>query len=160
MSGSFCAGGGAIFSQCGKDCRGGRHCRPACPVSPELPLCGAAATVPPAAPSFLSCQKRRGRKEALDTDRIVPQATEGPRRRALRPAHEKLSAKLHYSAACVETTLPSIAVAAQRDGKTRCCGNGRPSAYSPVVPNICRADVGIGPCKVLCINETGRVFRK
>ena len=34
------------------------------------------------------------------------------------------------------------------------------STYVPVVHNICRADVGIGPYKVLCINEIGRVFRK
>ena len=46
--------------------------------------------------------RKSGQKEALDADRIVPQATESPRRRTLRPAHENLSAKLYYSAACVE----------------------------------------------------------
>ena len=38
-------------------------------------------------------------------------ATEGARRRTLRPTHDKLSTNLDYSAACVETTLPSEAVA-------------------------------------------------
>ena len=74
-----------------------------------------------------------GKKRRLDADRIVPQATEGARRRRLRPAHENLSAKLYYSAACVETTLPSIAVSTQGDGKTRCCGNNRPSTNLPQV---------------------------
>ena len=59
-------------------------------------------------------------KETLDADRIVPQATEGPRRRTLRPTHDKLSANLYYSAACVVTTLPSRIIAAQEGGKTRC----------------------------------------
>ena len=38
-------------------------------------------------------------------------ATEGARRRTLRPTHDKLSTNLDYSAACVETTLQSEAVA-------------------------------------------------
>ena len=33
--------------------------------APECRICGNTATVPPAAHSFLSCQKRMGRKEAL-----------------------------------------------------------------------------------------------
>ena len=65
-------------------------------------------------------------------------ATELPRRRTLRPAHDKLSTNLNYSAACVETTLPSGAVATQGDGKTPCSGNNKPSTHSPMVPNICR----------------------
>ena len=54
----------------------------------------------------------------------------------MRPAHGNLPTNLHYSAACVETTLPSGAVAAQRDGKTRCCGNSSASADSPIVHSI------------------------
>ena len=103
------------------------------PDSPDYLFCGKAATVPPAAHSFLPCQKRMGRKEALDANRIVPQATEEPRRRTLRPAHDKLSANLHYSAACVETTLPSETVATQGDGKTHCHGIRDASTHSPVV---------------------------
>ncbi len=34
------------------------------------------------------------------------------------------------------------------------------SMYAPMVQKICRADVGIGPYRVLCMNEIGRVFRK
>ena len=64
-------------------------------------------------------------------------ATEQARRRTLRPAHGNFSAKLNYSAACVETTLPSGAVAAQGDGKTRCRGMQNTSTYSPMVHNIC-----------------------
>ena len=88
-------------------------------------------------PTFSALPEKVGQKEALDTDRIVPQATEEPRRRTLRPAHDKLSANLHYSAACAGTTLPSGAVATQGDGKTRCCGNNKPPTYAPVVDNIC-----------------------
>ena len=76
--------------------------------------------------------RKSGQKEALDADRIVPQATESSRRRTLRPAHETLSTKLHYSAACVETTLASRIVAAPEDGKTRCCGMQNASAYAPM----------------------------
>ena len=84
-------------------------------------------------------------KETLEADRIVPQATEEPRRRTLRPAHENLSANLNYSAACVETTLPSIAVATQGDGKTRChaiqkriyvCASG--AEYLRSIVHVCR----------------------
>ena len=121
--------------------------------------CGNTATV--ASQTYFFCLARKSRqKEALDADRIVPQATEGAHKRTSRPTHENLSAKLYYSAACVETTLPSRIVATQGDGKTRCRGNGRPSAYSPVVHNICRADVGIGPYNMLCNIVIGRVFRK
>ena len=107
-------------------------------LSPDCLPCGNTATVPPAAHSFLPCQKRMGRKEALEADRIVPQATEVPRRRTLRPTHGNLSAKLNYSAACVETTLPSMIVATQGDGKTRCCGNNSAPTYAPMVQNVCR----------------------
>ena len=46
-------------------CRGGRPCPPFCPDSPNYRACGDTATVAPRAHSFLSCQKRMGRKEAL-----------------------------------------------------------------------------------------------
>ena len=117
-------------------CRGGRPCPPACPDSPDCLFCSDIATVAPRA-HFFCLARKSGQKEALDTDRIVPQATEEPRRRTLRPAHDKLSANLHYSAACAGTTLPSGAVATQGDGKTRCCGNNKPPTYAPVVDNIC-----------------------
>ena len=78
------------------------------------------------------CKKRRWMRIGLYRG-----ATESPRRRTLRPAHGNLSAKLNYSAACVETTLPSIAVATHGDGKTRCRGNNRPPTHSPVVHNSC-----------------------
>ena len=127
-------------------CRGGRLCRPFCPDSPECRFYSNTVTVPPAAYFFWLVRKSM-HKETLETNRIVPQATEEPRRRTLRPAHDKLFANLDYSAACVETTLPSGAVAAQGDGKTRCRGNGSTSTYAPMVQKICRADVGIGPYK-------------
>ena len=85
-------------------------------------------------PSGLSekvCKKRRWMRIGL-----YRSATERARRRTLRPAHGNPSAKLDYSAACVGTTLASIAVSTQGDGKTRCRGNGKPSAYAPVVQNI------------------------
>ena len=63
-------------------------------------------------------------------------ATEQARRRTLRPAYDKLSTDLNYSAACVETTLSSMIVATQGNCKTRCRGNNRPSTNSPVVLNI------------------------
>ena len=87
-------------------------------------------------------------------------ATEKARKRTLRPAHGNLSAKLNYSAACVGTALPSMTVATQEDGKTRCYAVQNASAYAPVVHNICMADVGIGPYRVQCMNEISRVFRK
>ena len=145
---------------CMAPCRGRRLCRPDISGWHRNCRCrGNTATV--ASQTHFFCLARKsGQKEALEADRIVPQATEGARRRTLRPAHETLSTKLHYSAACVETTLPSRIVAAPEDGKTRCCGMQNASTYVPVVHNICRADVGIGPYKVLCMNEIGRVFRK
>ena len=128
---------------------------------------------------FFCLARKSGQKEALEADRIVPQATEGARRRTLRPAHGNLSAKLYYSAACVETTLPSETVATQGKSKTPCRGNNGPSTYVPMVPNICRADVhpqgvgrirsapssltaalAIGPYNMLCMSTTRRVFRK
>ena len=78
------------------------------------------------------CKKRRWMRIGLYRG-----ATASPRRRTLRPAHGNLSAKLNYSAACVETTLPSRIVAAHGDGKTRCRGNNRPPTHSPVVHSIC-----------------------
>ena len=86
-------------------------------------------------PTFSSLPEKVGKKRRWKRIGLYRGATESPRRRTLRPAHENLSAKLHYSAACLVTTLPSVAVAAQGDGKTRCCGNGRPSTYTPMVQN-------------------------
>ena len=111
--------------------------RPACPDSPDCLFCSDIATVAPRA-HFFCLARKSGQKEALDTDRIVPQATEEPRRRTLRPAHDKLSANLHYSAACAGTTLPSGAVATQGDGKTHCCGDNNTSMDAPVVQILCR----------------------
>ena len=89
-------------------------------------------TVAPRAYFFWLVRKSM-QKETLETNRIVPQATEEPRRRTLRPAHDKLFANLDYSAACVETTLPSETVATQGDGKTHCHGIRDASTHSPVV---------------------------
>ena len=94
-------------------------------------------------------------KETLDTNRIVPQATEESRRKTLRPTHGNFSAKLNYSAACVETTLPSRIVATQGDGKTRCRGMQNASTYAPMVQNIC-----VLLYNMLCKIVTSRVFRK
>ena len=140
--------------------------------------CGDIAAVAPRA-YFFCLARKSGQKEALDADRIVPQATEQARRRTLRPAHGNPSTKLNYSAACVETTLPSETVATQGKSKTPCRGNNGPSTYAPMVPNICRADVhpqgvgrirsapssltaalAIGPYDMLCMSTTRRVFRK
>ena len=130
-------------------------------------------------PTFSALPEKVGKKRRLETNRIVPQATEQARRRTLRPAHETLSTNLDYSAACVETTLPSETVATQGKSKTPCRGNNGPSTYVPMVPNICRADVhpqgvgrirsapssltaalAIGPYNMLCMSTTRRVFRK
>ena len=116
-------------------------------------------TVAPRAYFFWLVRKSM-HKETLETNRIVPQATEESRKRTMRPAHGNLPTNLHYSAACVETTLPSGVVATQGNGKTRCCGMQNASTYVPVVHNICRADVGIGPYKLLCRIVTAQVFRK
>ena len=93
------------------------------------------------------CKKRRWMRIGLYRG-----ATEQARRRTLRPAHDKLFAKLDYSAACVETTLPSRIIATQVDGKTRCRGNNWPSTYAPMVHDSCillqmfvGADAYIGP---------------
>ena len=82
------------------------------------------------------CKKRRWMRIGL-----YRSATESPRRRTLRPTHDRLSAKLHYSAACVVTTLPSMIVATQEDGKTHRSGNSRPSTHSPVVQNRNRPSI-------------------
>ena len=126
---------------CMAPCRGRRLCRPDISGWHRNCRCrGNTATV--ASQTHFFCLARKsGQKEALDADRIVPQATEGARRRTLRPAHGNLSANLHYSAACVETTLPSGVVATQGNGKTPCRGNGRPSAYAPVVQNRNRPSI-------------------
>ena len=132
--------------------RGGRLCRPFCPVVTGTAV--DAATPQPCLRrhtfSGLSekvCKKRRWKRIGL-----YRVATEKVRRRTLRPAHGNLSTNLYYSAACVVTTLPSGAVATQGDCKTRCRGNNRPSTNSPVVLNICvllymfaGADAHIGP---------------
>ena len=89
-------------------------------------------------PTFSSLPEKVGKKRRWKRIGLYRGATEGACRRTLRPAHDKLSAKLNYSAACVETTLPSIAVSTQGDGKTRCRGNGRPSTYAPMVQTVCR----------------------
>ena len=145
---------------CAAPCRGGRPCPPdvsgihrtsSFVVTPQPSLRG---------PTFSAFPEKVGKKRRWMRIGLYRSATESPRRRTLRPTHDRLSAKLHYSAACVVTTLPSIAVSTQGDGKTRCRGNGRPSTYAPVVPNICRADVGIGPYNMLCNIVIGRVFRK
>ena len=91
--------------------------------------------------------RKSGQKEALDADRIVPQATEQARRRTLRPAHGNPSTNLNYSAACVETTLPSETVATQGDGKTHCRGMQNASTCSPVVQHICKGGHG----RLLCL---------
>ena len=134
-------------------------------------------------PTFSSLPEKVGKKRRWKRIGLYRGATEGACRRTLRPAHETFSTKLHYSAACVETTLPSGAVSTQGDGKTRCCGNNRPSTYAPMVPNICvlvqifvgaddsvcpvrlsytfvGADAYIGPYNMLCNIVIGRVFRK
>ena len=98
-------------------------------------------------PTFSALPEKVGKKRRWIRIGLYRSATEGARRRTLRPAHETLSTKLHYSAACVETTLPSGVVATQGNGKTRCCGMQNASTHAPVVHNICRADVGIGPYK-------------
>ena len=84
-------------------------------------------------PTFSVLPEKVGKKRRLDADRIVPQATEEPRKRTMQPAHGNLPTNLHYSAACVETTLPSGAVAAHGDGKTRCCGMQNASTFAPMV---------------------------
>ena len=96
-------------------------------------------------PLFLPCQKKWAKRGAWRRSGLYRSATEVPRRRTLRPAHENLSAKLDYSAACVETMLPSRAVATQGDGKIPCRGSNWPSTHSPMVPqylysivNLCR----------------------
>ena len=122
---------------CMAPCRGRRLCRPFSGWHRSSVFNSETVTV--ASQTHFFCLARKsGQKEALDTDRIVPQATEEPRRRTLRPAHDKLSANLYYSAACVETTLPSGAVATQGDGKTLCRGMQNASTDSPVVQNVCR----------------------
>ena len=120
-------------------------------LAPDCLFCG--DTVAVASQTHFFCLARKsGQKETLEANRILPQATEGARRRTLRPAHKNLSANLYYSAACVETTLPSIAVATQGAGKTPCRGNRSASTHSPVVHNFCvllqmfvGADAYIGP---------------
>ena len=52
------------------------------------------------------CKKRRWIRIGLYRG-----STEKARKRTLRPTHETFSTKLYYSAACVETALPSEAVA-------------------------------------------------
>ena len=97
-------------------------------------------------PTFSVLPEKVGKKRRLDADRIVPQATEEPRRKTLQPTHGNPSAKLHYSAACMVTTLPSIIIATQENGKTRCCGNNRLSAYALMVQHICKGGHGRLPC--------------
>ena len=163
-------------------------------------------------PTFSALPEKVGKKRRWKRIGLYRSATEVPRRRTLRPAHDKLFTKLRYSAACVETMLPSRAVATQGDGKIPCRGSNWPSTHSPMVPqylysivNLCRgrwraqpsatkkrygcgpplagahrpvweasnspqifvktvrtarADVGIGPYKMLCNIVIGRVFRK
>ena len=84
-------------------------------------------------PLFLPCQKKWAKRGAWRRSGLYRSATEVPRRRTLRPAHENLSAKLDYCAACVETMLPSGTVSTQGDCKTRCCGDNNASTYAPVV---------------------------
>ena len=130
-------------------------------------------------PTFSALPEKVGKKRRWKRIGLYRSATEVPRRRTLWPAHENLSAKLNYSAACVGTTLPSETVATQGKSKTPCRGNNGPSTYAPMVPNICRADVHpqgvgrirsaplsltaaltIGPYNMLCMSTTRRVFRK
>ena len=98
-------------------------------------------------PLFLPCQKKWAKRGAWRRSGLYRSATEVPRRRTLRPAHDKLFTKLRYSAACVETTLPSGAVATRGDGKTRChaiqkhiyvCASG--AEYLRSIVHVCRAD--------------------
>ena len=103
-------------------------------------------------PLFLPCQKKWAKRGAWRRSGLYRSATEVPRRRTLRPAHDKLFTKLRYSAACVETMLPSMIVATQEAGKTRCHGNNWTSTYAPMVHNSCillqmfvGADAYIGP---------------
>ena len=130
-------------------------------------------------PTFSVLPEKVGKKRRWMRSGLYRSVTELPRRRTLWPAHGTLSTKLNYSAACVETTLPSVAVATQGKSKTPCRGNNGPSTYAPMVPNICRADVhpqgvgrirsapssltaalAIGPYNMLCMSTTRRVFRK
>ena len=87
-------------------------------------------------PTFSVLPEKVGKKRRWIRIGLYRSVTELPRRRTLWPAHGTLSTKLNYSAACVETTLPSEAVATQEDGKTRCCGNNSAPTYAPVVHNI------------------------
>ena len=64
-------------------------------------------------PTFSALPEKVGKKRRWKRIGLYRGATEVPRRRTLRPAHDKLFTKLRYSAACVETTLPSETVAAQ-----------------------------------------------
>ena len=88
-------------------------------------------------PTFSVFPEKVGKKRRWMRIGLYRSATEVPRRRTLRPAHENLSAKLDYSAACVETMLPSMIVATQEAGKTRCHGNNWTSTYAPMVHNSC-----------------------
>ena len=88
-------------------------------------------------PTFSALPEKVGKKRRWIRIGLYRKPQNEPRRRTLRPAHGTLSTKLHYSAACAGTTLPSGAVATQGDGKTRCCGNNKPPTYAPVVDNIC-----------------------
>ena len=84
-------------------------------------------------PTFSVLPEKVGKKRCWMRIGLYRGATELPRRRTLRPAHDNLSAKLDYSAACVETMLPSGTVSTQGDCKTRCCGDNNASTYAPVV---------------------------
>ena len=152
---------------CGKECRSGRMSAPFCPVSPELPLNAATPQPSLRGPTFSALPEKVGKKRRWMRIRLYRGATEEPRRRTLRPTHENLSAKLHYSAACAGTTLPSGVVSTQEGGKTRCCGNSSASTHSPMVHSIrvllymfVGADVGIGPYNMLCNIIIAQVFRK
>ncbi len=138
---------------CGKECRSGRMSAPFCPVSPELPLNAATPQPSLRGPTFSVLPEKVGKKRRWMRIRLYRGATEEPRRRTLRPTHENLSAKLHYSAACAGTTLPSGVVSTQEDGKTPCCGDNNASTVSPTVQcrilrsivNLCRGRCGHRP---------------
>ena len=106
-------------------------------------------------PTFSVLPEKVGKKRRWMRIGLYRDATEAPRRRTLRPAHENLSANLYYSAACVVTTLSSGAVAAHGDGKTRCCGMQHASTYAPIVHSI-----RVLLYNMLCNIVIGRVFRK
>ena len=105
-------------------------------------------------PTFSALPEKVGKKRRWKRIGLYRGATERARRRMLRPAHGNLPTNLYYSAACVETTLPSEIVAAQGDGKTPCCGNNSASTHSLVVQMLWkmnRADRVVRPYRVQCM---------